>query len=262
MSIIIPVMLLGLLGAVFGLWLGFVQKVFLIKKDPRAEQILSLLPGANCGACGQAGCFGLAEALVREKPDTIPCPVLQLRERQDIANILGVKAEMREKVKAVLLCGGGNNCKDNFQYRGIKDCNAAILIMNGPKACLFGCVGLGSCVTACPFEAISMGKNNLPVIDSAKCTGCGKCVKACPKGVLALAPCENTYHVKCNSKDKGPDTIKACKTGCIACGKCVKACPENAIEIKDNLAVIDYKKCINCGKCEQVCPTKAIEKEI
>ncbi len=260
MNIVMPIIILGALGAVFGLWLAFVQKLFYIKKDPRTEHIFSLLPGSNCGACGHAGCYGLAESLVKGEVKTITCPVVHEKEREDIADILGISASETEKTVATLLCNGGDKCKDNFQYHGIQDCNIATLVMNGPKACAFGCIGFGSCAEACPFNAIRMGKDGLPKIDTDKCTACGKCIKICPKGILALTPLNKTYHVMCNSHDKGPDVMKACRTGCIACGKCVKVCPVNAIEIRDNVAVIDYTKCTNCGECMKACPTKAIGK--
>ncbi len=260
MDILLPIIVLGSLGIIFGLWLGFMQRFFFVKKDPRIEHIFSLLPGSNCGACGQAGCYGLAETLASGEVTSITCPVVHEKERESIAHILGINISVTEKYVATLICGGGVRCKDNFQYHGIRDCNIATLVMKGPKACMFGCVGLGSCVEVCPFDAIRMGKDGLPEIDTQKCTGCGKCVKVCPKEILVLAPLKKMYNVMCHSSDKGADVIKACKAGCIACGKCVNACPANAIALKDNVAVIDYTKCTNCGKCLEVCPTKAIGK--
>ena len=258
MNILLPVVVLGALGVIFGVWLGFMQKLFFVKKDPRIEQILSLLPGSNCGACGQAGCYGLAETLAKGELKSITCPVVHEQEREDIADALGINVAQAEKNVATLICGGGTRCKDNFQYHGIEDCNIATLVMNGPKSCTFGCIGFGSCVQVCLFNAIRIGKDGLPEIDPAKCTSCGKCIKACPKGVLLLAPLNKIYHVECNSHDKGADVIRSCKVGCIACGKCVKTCPVSAIELKDNVAVIDYTKCTNCGQCVAICPTKAI----
>jgi Na+-translocating ferredoxin:NAD+ oxidoreductase subunit B len=260
MEILSAVIVLGVLGAVFGLWLGFVQKMFLVKKDPRIEHVFSLLPGSNCGACGKAGCYGLAEALAKGEVDTIACPVVHEKEKKEIATTLGMDIDADNKKVATLLCQGGIRCKDNFEYTGIKDCNIALLVSGGPKACAFGCMGFGSCQRVCPFGAITMGDDKLPKINIEKCTGCGKCVKTCPKGVLVMVPVHKKYIIACNSHDKGPDTIKACRLGCIACGKCIKICPEGAISLKDNRAIIDYEKCINCGKCIEVCPTKAIIK--
>ncbi|MDD5505033.1 MAG: RnfABCDGE type electron transport complex subunit B [Candidatus Omnitrophica bacterium] len=261
MGILAPVIILGTIGAVFGLWLGFVEKLFAVSKDPRIERIFSLLPGSNCGACGQAGCMGLAEALSSGDAKSVTCPAVHDQERKTIAEIIGQKDIHKEKTVAVLLCGGGNKCKDNYQYYGVKDCLAADLILKGPKACAFGCIGMANCLRACPFNAISMGDDGLPRIDRGKCLSCGKCVKACPRGLIAIVPRDKNYHIRCRSKDKGADTIKVCKAGCIACGKCVTACPAGAIEIKDNVAEINYSKCVNCGKCVTACPTKAIGKE-
>ena len=262
MEILLPAIVLGSLGALFGAWLTLAQKVFAVKKDERTEHIFSLLPGSNCGACGKAGCYGLAEAITKGEIDNVSCPIADEESRKGIAEIADIKLQDKTEQVATLICNGGKNCKDDFVYSGPKDCNIANIIMNGPKACTFACIGFASCVKVCPFNAILMDENNLPNIDMAKCTGCGKCLKACPKGVLELAPVKSQYHIICNSNDKGPDLMKACKVGCIACGKCVKECPESAITIKNNLAIIDYDKCINCGKCIGVCPTKAIGRRI
>ena len=132
--------------------------------------------------------------------------------------------------------------------------------MDGPKSCSFGCIGMASCVVACPFDAIVMGDDDLPKIDRKKCTACGKCIEICPKGVLVMAPLKSEYHIMCNSQDCGPDVMKSCKVGCIGCGKCVKVCPVGAITLDNNLAKIDYTKCTNCGACVDVCPTKAIKR--
>ncbi len=260
MSILLPVIVLGALGAIFGLWLGFVQRLFVVNKDPRTEHVFSLLPGSNCGACGHAGCYGLAEALARGDINTITCPVVHEREKEEISKTLGINTSAENKKVATLICGGGIKCRNNFEYNSIEDCAMAALILNGPKACAFGCIGFGSCVKACMFDAITMDENKLPRVNAEKCTSCGKCIKACPKGVLVMAPLDKDYIIACHSTDKGPDVVKACKTGCIACSKCVKACPEGAIRVQDNVAVIDYEKCINCAKCIDVCPTRAIVK--
>ncbi|MFH1868888.1 MAG: RnfABCDGE type electron transport complex subunit B [Candidatus Omnitrophota bacterium] len=260
MHILLPVIILGSLGAIFGIWLTFAQKIFFVEKDPRVEHIFSLLPGVNCGACGKAGCFGLAEALGRGEVESINCPVADSSVRKLISEAAGIKLDESSNQIAALICNGGGECKDKFKYNGPKDCNIANLIFGGHKACNFACIGFGSCVKACPFDAINMGEDGLPIIDSEKCTACGKCVKACPKDVLVLVPKTSQYHIQCNSKDKAAEFIKACKAGCIACGKCVKICPVSAISITENLALIDYIKCTNCGECVKVCPTKAITK--
>lgn len=262
MEILLPIIILGSLAILFGLWLSFAQKIFAIKADPHIEHIFSLLPGANCGVCGRAGCYSLAEALGKGEVGTITCPLVESENREKIANIIGIEIKEGTKQVATLICGGGTNCKDRFQYQGPQDCNIAELVFGGHKGCIFGCTGFASCQKVCPFGAISMGEDDLPRINAEKCTACGKCVKSCPKGVLVLTPLTSRYHIMCNSKDKGTEVTKACKAGCIACGKCVKACPVSAISLKDNLAVIDYGQCTNCGKCIEVCPTSAIARRI
>lgn len=258
MEILLPVIILGSLGILFGIWLSFAEKMFFVKRDPRIERIFSLLPGANCGVCGKAGCFGLAEALSRGEVDIITCPAVSRDSKEQIAETVGIKLQEEVKVVATLICGGGRDCKDKFQYQGPADCNIANLVFGGHKGCVFGCLGFASCEKACPFGAISMGDDNLPRIDPEKCTACRKCIAACPKDVLVLSPPDSLYHIMCNSKDRAQEVSQVCKVGCIGCGKCVKTCPVSAIALKDNLAAIDYARCTNCGECIEVCPTSAI----
>lgn len=256
-QILIPVLSMAALGLIFGLGLACTLKIFGIETDATVALIITKLPGANCGACGKAGCAGFAEAL--KKGEVLPagCVVSNEEARRSISELLGVEYNPKVKTVATVRCGGGKNAKDKYHYRGIKSCKAASLVFGGQKECSYGCLGFGDCASVCPFEAIKM-KDELPEVDINKCTACGKCVAACPKNLFVLAPVEKEYYVKCNSKDPGRVVAKACKRGCIACGKCVKACPVAAIALTDNLAAIDYAKCENHGKCFEVCPTKCI----
>jgi RnfABCDGE-type electron transport complex B subunit len=257
-GIIIPVIAMALLGLAFGLGIAYALKVFGIEVDPMVALIISKLPGANCGVCGKAGCSGFAEAL--KKGEAIPsaCVVSKNEARKAIAEILGIEYNPKVQTVAAVLCNGDrNNAKDKYNYKGIRHCKAAALVFGGYKECSFGCLGLGDCIHACPFDAIKI-KDGIPQVDMKKCTACGNCIKTCPKNLFVLMPQEKEYYIKCSSKDIGAITIKGCKVGCIACSKCVKACPVNAINIKDNLAAIDYQICTNCGRCIEVCPTKAI----
>jgi len=258
-EILIPVISMAALGLIFGLGLAYTLKLFGIEVDPAVALIITKLPGANCGACGKAGCAGFAESLKKGEAMPSACVVSNEEARKAISEILGIDYNPKIKTVATLLCkGGNNNAKNKYTYRGIKNCKAATLLFGGYKACSFGCLGLDDCVRACPFDAIKMTKEGLPEVDFKRCTACGNCVKTCPKSLFVLAPLKSIYHVECSSKDKGADVVRACKVGCIACGKCVKACPVSAITIKDNIASIDYAKCTNYGKCIEVCPTKAI----
>jgi len=262
MNILIPIITLGSLGLMFGLWLVFANKIFAVKTDPRIEQILNVLPGANCGACGNAGCQGYAAALIKGEAEISNCPPGGIETQLEISKILGVAVKETTKQTATLICGGGSRCDNKYNYTGPKTCTAADILLGGEKSCSFACIGFGDCLRICPFDAIRIGEDNLPIIDKSKCTACGKCVKICPKNVLILSPADKQYHINCNSTDKGAAVMKACKVGCIGCGKCKNVCPSGAITIENNLAKIDYNKCTNCGECIKVCPTKAIKERI
>jgi len=205
--------------------------------------------------------MGFSEELIKGTCTVDSCPVMKQEQRQDVADILGV--EIKEKVKkvAVLHCNGGNKVKDRFIYDGIKDCNAADLIMGGQKACVYGCLSFGSCVKACPFDAITMNEaTGLPEVDEVKCTACGKCVEICPKNLFKLIDVNKPVYVSCSSHYKGKTVMDVCKVGCITCGKCEKQCPPGLFKIKDNLAQIDYNNYVDCDDCIKVCPTNAIRK--
>jgi len=258
MEILIPVLTLGLLGLVFGVGLAIASKRLAVKVDPRLENIQGLLPGSNCGACGGAGCFGFAEALLSGKLPISACRVSAQATKEKIAKILGQSVGENINKIATLHCYGGTRVKDRFIYTGIKDCVAANLVLGGQKACVFGCLGFGNCAKVCPFDAITMSEEELPLIDQQKCKFCNKCVEACPKKILNLVAVKNKVYVACSSHDSGKDTKAVCPVGCIACRLCEKACKFDAIHILDNLAEIDYNKCTSCGECIKVCPMKTI----
>jgi Na+-translocating ferredoxin:NAD+ oxidoreductase RNF subunit RnfB len=217
-----------------------------------------LLPGSNCGACGGAGCFGFAEGLLSGKFSADACRVASEEMKEKIAHLLGQKLEKKVKKVAVLACAGGAKVKDRFIYQGVKDCVAANLVLGGQKECAWGCLGFGDCARICPFGAIKMSDEGLPVVDAAKCKACNKCVLICPKKLFSLLPVSGKVYVACSSHDIGKDTKAVCPVGCIACRLCEKACPVDAIHVIDNLAVIDYHKCTSCGECVKVCPMKTI----
>lgn len=256
--IIGSLIVMAVLAMLLGIVLAVASKVFHVDVDPRIEQVDELLPGANCGGCGLAGCAAAAEKIVAGDAAPSICPVCGDDARAEIYELLGMSSEETEPHIARMLCGGGTGCKDKEEYHGVEDCRAAVLIQEGPKACHFACVGLGSCVEACPFEAIFIGDDGLPHVIEERCTACGACERVCPRGVIAVMPAKRTVWVKCQSHDKGKVVNKICKTGCIACRRCEKECPVDAIHVIDNLAVIDYEKCILCGKCAKVCPKNTI----
>lgn len=251
---------LGAAGLLIGALLAVAAQKFKVETDEKVADILAVLPGANCGGCGYPGCAALAEAIARGDAKVNACTVGGAPCAQKIAEIMGVEEEaVSEPVVAVVYCQGGNDkAVISAQYDGIEDC-AALNALGGVKDCPFGCLGLGSCVKACLFDAIHMGEDGLPVVDKDKCTGCGACVMACPRDIIDLVPKTKEVHILCRSYDKGPAVRKYCKVGCIACTICVKACPQKAISMdKGTLAVIDYALCDNCGICATKCPTKSI----
>lgn len=258
--VIYGLIVLAGLGIVFGIALALVAARFVVKVDPKVEQVRETLPGANCGACGFAGCMGYAEA-VAGNPDVAVsmCAPGKSAVAEKIAEITGKKAEKVEpKIARVFCQGGASLSQRKFIYTGVKDCAAAVLAAGGDKSCQYGCLGYGTCMRACPFGAITMSKDNLPVINPEKCTACGKCVAACPKQVLEIAPMSKSVVISCHSRDKGADTKKKCQVGCIGCGICVRTCPVDAIKVENNFARIDHGKCIACGLCLKKCPTNAI----
>jgi electron transport complex protein RnfB len=228
-----------------------------VQVDERETAVRAVLPGANCGACGFPGCDGYAAAVASGSAALNKCSVGGASVARSIGEIMGQDAGGVDPMVAVLVCRGGKDVAPaRFQYKGAADCRHAALLLGGPKACIYGCVGLGHCTQVCPFGAITMGGNRLPVIEK-KCTGCGNCVRGCPKGTLLLVPRTKLVVLACVSHDKGKTVKDVCRVGCTACGLCVKVCPAGALTIVNNLPVMDFTKCIDCGICVHKCPTKA-----
>ncbi len=262
-SLMIIVVLVGV-GAFFGIVLALADKKFAMEANPLIEEVEDILPKGQCGACGYAGCAKYAEAVV-EDPSVPPnlCVPGKAAVARKVAELTGKKAEAAEPRYAFLKCRGTKTAAAfAAEYEGVPDCAAAKLVQGGPKGCKFGCIGFGNCVRECPFGALSMGEDGLPVVDREVCTGCGKCVQTCPQSLLALKSFEAPVEVACSSRDKGPVARKLCKNACIGCGMCMRSCPHGAIRLEKNLAVVDSaicrEKCAEAA-CLAKCPTKAIE---
>ncbi len=259
-QILIPVLIVGGLGIIFGILLGIASKVFAVKIDERVPKILEILPGANCGGCGFAGCGAYANALVKGKVKANMCPVGGSAVAEQIADVLGVETEVKEKMVARVMCNGTPDLAvQKYVYQGPKDCHSATRLGGGEKMCPHGCLGFGSCVTVCKFDAISV-ETGVAVVDVDKCVACGACALECPKKIIKLVPAKSKYAITCKSVEKGKVTRRDCSVGCIGCGICAKNCPKEAIVVKDNVAAIDKNKCVNCGICATKCPQKSINK--
>ena len=253
-----PAVVLGAMGLLLGLGLAFAARKLAVPRDPLVEKIDALLPGANCGGCGYPGCSQFAEAVAKGDAPADGCVAASAEINQQVAEAAGQEVFDSARMIALVHCNGGHSAQDSFQYHGPKDCGSAAMIMGGFKTCSYGCLGFGDCVEVCPFDAIKMGENGVPVVDRDKCTGCSKCVEACPKDLIELWPADMEVVVACSSLDKGGVARKACSMACIGCRKCEKVCPVEAVKVEDFLAVIDPNTCINCGLCASECPTGAI----
>jgi electron transport complex protein RnfB len=258
---------LALLGCIFGIVLGVASQKFKVEVDERVERVLEVLPGANCGGCGYAGCGGLADAIIAGQAKIDACVPGKAAVAQKIAAIMGVEVQVsNERKVAQVRCKGGKEfCRDQFAYDGVQDCVSANNYFGGQKACFFGCLGFGNCAKSCKFNALSMGENNIPVVDYEKCTACGKCVLACPKKLIELVDIKHQVHVRCKNIEKGKDAKSKCSVACIKCKLCEKNCPTGAIKVNvkpgGSIAEIDYALCTNCGKCVEVCPSKVITQD-
>ena len=242
------VVLIGILGILFGVGLAYASRKFEVHVDARVKEISELLPGANCGGCGFPGCATFASALVGDPSLINECKVCDEKSWVKICNILGI--ELGKQKVALVACSYGSG--DKFEYQGIRSCAAAARIMGGFTICKYACLGFGDCVNACSFDAIEMRDHNF-FVDLQKCIGCGACVDACPRGVIKHIDKDATVFIRCNSRDKGKIVAKICETGCVGGKLCTKACELGAIKVENNLAIIDYNLCNGCGNCLEAC---------
>jgi len=249
---------LGGLGLILGAGLAFASKKFAVEVNPMVEDVLEVLPGANCGSCGYAGCAAYAEAVVEKSASTTLCAPGGAEVMQKISQLLGQEVKTTARRVAYLHCAGSKDrAKDKYVYDGIRDCQMAVLLGGGPKACDYGCIGFGSCVEACQFDALRMGEDGLPVVDREKCTACGACVRICPKNLFDLLPDTTSIYLACSSHDSGKAVKDVCSVGCIGCGICAKVTEGDAIEIKDNLPSINYDVSPNLILAHYKCPTNS-----
>jgi Na+-translocating ferredoxin:NAD+ oxidoreductase RNF subunit RnfB len=259
-TFVVSAAILGGVGTFFATVIALARKKLYVWEDPRIDEVTGLLPGANCGACGKAGCRAFAEGLVLGQVQPAGCTVASPDTRADIASYLGVDVGAAAPRVARLLCSGGCDVAPRHaDYQGLPTCRAAAAVAGGGKACAWGCLGLADCRDACDFDAIYMNEVDLPVVIPEKCTACGDCVEACPKDLFTLMPLEQKLIVQCRNLLEGEDATDACAVACNACGRCAADAAPGLIAMVNGLAVIDYtKNALATPDAIRRCPTGAI----
>ena len=259
-NLLIAAFIMAGLGVLLSVLVAIASKRLFVFEDPRIDDVEQMLPGANCGACGQAGCRAFAEAVVLGKSVPSQCSVNSKDMIEKIAAYLGVDAGMQVRRVARLACAGGNNvARQMATYFGARTCRAAALVAGGGKGCVWGCLGYGDCMDVCQFDAIIMNENGLPVVNEDKCTACGACVDECPKDLFTLLPVNQRLWVACKSEAEGELAEAECAVACTGCGRCAMDAPNNMISIVNNLARVDYSKWRpDCKAAIERCPTGAI----
>jgi Na+-translocating ferredoxin:NAD+ oxidoreductase RNF subunit RnfB len=251
---------MALLGVFLASMLAIANRWLLVYEDPRIDDVESLLPKANCGACGSPGCRPFAEKLVNGEADPGLCTVNPADANRVIANFLGVAVGSHEKRVARLACAGGSHvARFRASYAGLASCRGAALVSGGGKGCSWGCLGLGDCVQVCGFGAIRLDRHGLPVVEVSRCTACGDCVAACPKDLFEIHPVSHRLWVACRNREVGEASEDECDVICTACGRCALDSPDGLITIIDNLAMIDYSENAVASRVAIArCPTGAI----
>jgi len=252
---------MGGLGLVFGLILAVAYRFLRVQEDPRLEQVRDLLPGANCGACGEPGCGGFAEKVVAGSKAPGGCTVASAAAIEAIADALGVEAGKEEKRVARLHCAGGRSRAGQIAaYEGYEGCRAAHTVGGGGKGCAWGCLGLGDCQVACNYDAIYMNDDGLPVVIPEKCTACGDCVEACPRYLFKIQPLSEKLLVQCSAPLSGDAATAVCSVACDACGRCAQDAAPGLVTMKNNLPIVDYSAGGPASPQATLrCPTGAIQ---
>ena len=258
-DLLFAALMIGGVGLVVGIFLGFASKVFHVDVDQKELDVRAALPGANCGACGYSGCGALAAAIVAGNAPVNACVVGQAPVANRIKEIVGGGDAAAERKVAFVRCSGScDKTYDRYTYTGPMSCAVMKFAPEGgPKSCSFGCIGCGDCTKECDFGAISIRKG-IAVVDEEKCVDCKKCMKACPKNAIIEVPYGRVSHIGCMNPLKGKVVTANCKIGCITCTKCARNCPQEAIDLSGGYPVIDYEKCNDCGLCRENCPKKCI----
>lgn len=260
--------IVALLGLVAAVLLTIAARVLYVPEDPKVEEVLGVLPGANCGGCGFASCESYAAAVAHDPAIAANmCTAGGADTAAAVGELTGKAVELKEPQFAFRRCEKEEGLvRPRYTYEGVNTCAAAHLLQNGPDVCGWSCIGYGDCVRACVFNAMVL-KNGQVEILPANCTACGACLRACPRDILELVPVARRVMIHCSTKDKGKAVMDACKVGCIHCLKCVKTCPAKAIRHENGRIVIDHEACIaygaDCGQaCVPACPRDSIRPRV
>lgn len=255
-----PVILMAVLGGGFAFLLGVVSKLTYIEVDPRETAVREALPGVNCGACGYPGCDGCAAAIVKGEAPTNACVVGGAPVAEKIGEIMGSSASIGQRYVASVKCQGSpDHNRFIYEYDGVQDCRIMATIHGGCKACRYGCLGCGTCVTVCDFDAIHI-VNGIALVDQEKCTACKKCIEVCPKKIIELTPYNAVATVKCSNPEFGKAVSGNCNIGCIGCGLCAKLAPDE-FALDGKLAHATYHDGFDIEKAKMAaakCPAKCI----
>lgn len=257
-AVLIAVLVVAAIGLIAGIILTLASHFMAVKVDERVTAVRECLPGANCGACGYAGCDEYAQKVVDGVAKLTLCVPGGQKAASDMAAVMGTSVgEVKQMRAMVRCCGSDKTAKRVMDYRGPRTCSACSSFFKGDKECSYGCLGFGDCAAVCKFGAITV-EDGVAHIDRSLCTGCGACTRVCPGNVIYLVPKNSHVCVACGSHNKGAQTRKMCTSGCIGCMKCQKTCKHGAISVDQNLAVVDPSLCTNCGECAEVCPVGCI----
>lgn len=254
------ILLLTVLGFLFGLILAIVANFFKVEVDKKVQIISELLPNINCGACGFAGCSGYAESIVNKNAEINLCVPGGNEVAQKIAKIVGKEALVRQKRVAKVFCLGDDAiAQKDYIFNGEDDCFAVFSFFQGEKSCKYGCVGKGNCMKICPVNAIKRDELNRVWIDENECLGCERCISVCPTKVIKMVPIDGGYFVACSSHDKASIIKSVCKKGCFGCKLCEKITDDiERISIENNLAIIKYNKKTELREAALKCPANTI----
>lgn len=232
---------MGGLGLIFAAALAIADKKLRVEENPLIGRVHEVLPGANCGACGCAGCYDFAVQVVEGSVKCNGCPVGGQDTSDEVAAIMGLESVENIRMVARVLCRGGKKEARNKEvsYIGPRSCSVQVFVAGGNKVCIYGCLGGGDCVEACSFNALFMNDNGLPTVIDDFCTGCGMCAAACPRNIIEIHPSDRDVFVFCRNHDGPKEANVLCDVSCIGCRICARK-SEGAIVMINNLAVINY----------------------